>query len=304
LNLAIGGVLQSGGHAIITQMEHNSVLRPVHKYGNYTIVSADSFGKINPDDVKKAIRPDTKLIISTHASNVCGTVEPVYQIGKIARDAGILFLLDAAQTAGCKPIDVEKMNIDMLAFSAHKGLLGPLGLGGLYVREGISLSPVITGGTGSASKLLTQPENMPDFLHSGTLNTPAIMALAESVRFIKKHSPEFIGEHQKALAFALIQKLKNMENVRVYGICEKSCGDRNGTVLFNIAGMDSEKVADILNDKFNIAVRGGWHCAYPAHCALGSEQSGGVRASFGFFSDYKSVYRLADAVYKISKNFS
>ncbi len=301
LNMAIGGILKNKGHAIVTQMEHNSVLRPVHSYGNYTIVEADNLGRINPDDIKKAIRSDTSVIICTHASNVCGTIEPISEIGKIAHDFGILFLVDAAQTAGCRPINVKEMNIDLLAFSAHKGLLGPLGVGGLYVREGVLLSPVIFGGTGSFSHLLEQPSQMPDMLHAGTLNTPAIMALGESVRFIKKHSPEKIAAHQCELAFLLIEKLKNMKNVEVYGICDKSQGERNGTVLFNVKGMECGELCEILNDKFKIAARGGWHCAYPAHVALGTEKSGALRASFGFFSNKKSVDTLSDAVYKICK---
>lgn len=302
LNLAINGILSRGGHVIVTQMEHNSVLRPVHKFGNYTIVKADNFGRVNPDDIKKSIRDDTKLIISTHASNTCGTVLPIAQIGEIAHTAGIPFLVDAAQTAGCRPIDVEEMNIDMLAFSAHKGLLGPLGIGGLYVRDGIELEQIISGGTGSYSKNLEQPRDMPDFLHSGTLNTPAIMALSSSIEYIRRSTPEIISAKQTELAFMLIQRLLNIKDVTVYGITDRNMGERNGTVLFNISGMDSAKVCEILNNEYKIAVRGGWHCAYPSHCALGSEKSGAIRASFGAFSGVHDVFVLANAVNKIAKN--
>lgn len=301
LNQAIRGVLKKGGHAVITQMEHNSVLRPVHEFGNYTIVSADEMGRISPEDIKKAIRHDTKLLVCTHASNVSGTVMPIEEIGKIARECGIPFLVDAAQTAGCKPIDVQKMNIDMLAFSAHKGLLGPLGVGGLYVRDGLELLPIISGGTGSHSKSLEQPREMPDLLQSGTINTPAIMALGVSVDFIKNITPEIIAARQRELAFMLIERLENMDGVRVYGIKKRADGDRNGTVLFNLDGLTSTQSAEILNDKFGIATRGGWHCAYPAHCALGSGESGGVRASFGVFSNERSVRLLTDAIYRIRK---
>lgn len=301
LNLAIGGVLKNGGHAVITQMEHNSVLRPVHGYGNYSVVKADKFGRIDPDDVRAAIRPDTRLVISTHASNVCGTVEPVAEIAAAAHEAGALFLLDAAQTAGCKPINISEIGADMLAFSAHKGLLGPLGLGGLYVNESVELEPIISGGTGSFSQLAEQPRHMPDMLQAGTQNTPAIMALGACVDYILKITPSAFAEKQKTLAYMLIERLMNMNGVTVYGITSPGIGDRNGTVLFNIDGFESGTLCEILNDEFKIAARGGWHCAYPAHCALGSEKSGGLRVSFGAFSNKKSVGTLADAVYKICK---
>lgn len=301
LNQAIGGILKDGGHAVVTQMEHNSVLRPVNSYKNYTIVLADEKGRIAPENIAGAVRDDTKLVICTHASNVCGTVEPIKKIGKAAHDAGALFLVDAAQTAGCKPIDVREMNIDMLAFSAHKGLLGPLGVGGLYVRDGIELSPIISGGTGSQSQLLEQPAQMPDLLQCGTMNVPAIMALRESVNYIKRITPEVISAQQQELAFMLIERLLNINGVRVYGIKKRSEGERNGTVLFNIDGLESGELCEILNDKFDIAARGGWHCAYPAHCALKTEKSGGLRVSFGAFSKKGAVDRLVDAVYDICR---
>lgn len=304
LNQAISGILKNGGHAVVSQVEHNSVLRPVHALGNYTVAAADSLGRVSVQSIKKAIKKDTRLVICTHASNVCGSVENVAEIGVAAHDAGAFFLVDAAQTVGCREIDVGKMNADMMAFSAHKGLLGPMGVGGLYVKEGTPLLPVISGGTGTHSEELTQPSEMPDLLTAGTQNTPAIAALAESVKFIEKFSPKAIGEKQTELAYRLIEGLKNMPGATVYGICSKEDGVRNGTVLFNIDGMTSGEVSEVLNDKFKIAVRGGWHCAYGAHCALGSEKSGGVRASFGFFSKKRDVEKLIDAVYKITKGIS
>ncbi len=301
LNQAIAGILINGGHAVVTEMEHNSVLRPVHSFGNYTFAKADSLGRVSPESIKSAIKSDTRLVVCTHASNVCGSVEPIAEIGKAAHESGALLLVDAAQSAGCKKIDVNKMNIDMLAFSAHKGLLGPMGVGGLYVKEGIELVPLISGGTGSQSKLLEQPADMPGFLQAGTQNTPGIMALGKSVKFIKNVTEEAISAHNTELAYVLIERLMNMNGVTVYGICERKDGDRNGTVLFNIDGMESGEVCEMLNDEFKIAVRGGWHCAYYAHCALGSEKSGGIRASFGLFSKKSDAERLADSVYKILK---
>lgn len=301
LNQAIYGVLKNGGHAVVTEMEHNSVLRPAYGIAECTMAKADSLGKVSADSIKACIKSNTKLVICTHASNVCGSIEPIEEIGKAVHAHGALFLLDAAQTAGCKKIDVNKMNVDMLAFSAHKGLLGPMGVGGLYVREGIRLEPLLSGGTGSHSRSLSQPVFMPDLLEAGTQNTPGIMALGASVKYIKKISEEAIAAHQKELAFRLIERLLNINGVTVYGICTPAQGERNGTVLFNINDTESGKVCEILNDKFKIAVRGGWHCTYYAHRALGSEKSGAVRASFGIFSKKSDADALADAVYSICK---
>ncbi|MBE7044122.1 MAG: aminotransferase class V-fold PLP-dependent enzyme [Ruminococcaceae bacterium] len=298
LNLAIGGILSDTTHAIVTQMEHNSVLRPVHRFGNYTMVSADKKGFVSADNVARSIRPDTRLIICTHASNVCGSIQPIKEIGKIAKQYGIPLLLDAAQTAGAYPIDVKALGVDMLAFSAHKGLLGPLGVGGLYVSESVTLKPVLSGGTGTQSDRLFQPVEMPELLEVGTQNTPAIMALKASVDYILARTPQAIHEYELSLAMHLIENLNNIPGITVYGMTEKK--NRNATVLCNLAGMDSGGLADRLND-FNIATRAGWHCAYPAHCALGTEQSGGVRISFGAFSKTSDVAKVTDAIYRIAK---
>lgn len=298
LNYAILGILSKNSHAIITQMEHNSVLRPVHKSCSYTIVKADNEGYVNPCDIEKAIKPTTKMIIMTHASNVCGAIEPIREVSQIAHRNGIIFMVDAAQTAGCLDIDVERDGIDLLAFSGHKGLMTPMGVGGLYVKEGIDIKPVITGGTGSMSKSILQPDFMPDMLQSGTLNAPAIISAKKSVNLILKETPKAIGDMERELAKGLIEELKNINKIKIYGPQNKN---RNGTVAFNIEGMDSVSVAAELNDKYKICTRGGWHCAYPAHEAIGSEKNGAVRASFGFFNTKRDVNKLVDAVLKISK---
>lgn len=294
LNMAILGVGAGGGHIIVTSMEHNSVLRPVNLLGNYTIVQADSSGFIDPDDIKKAIRSDTVLIICTHASNVSGSIEPIAEIGKIAREYNLLFLVDAAQTAGVIDIDTEAMNIDLLAFSGHKGLLGPLGTGGLYVGKRVRLIPFITGGTGSNSESLTQPDFMPDMLHSGTMNTPAIAALGVAAEYIRKTGRENIRRKELTLAVDAINRLENIKGVTVLGT--KDPQRRNGSVAFTIDGIDSQRVAEILSDKYGIAVRGGWHCAYQAHKTLGTAKSGAVRASFGNFNRKSDVIGLTNAV--------
>ncbi len=300
LNMAIGGVLAKGTHAVVTSMDHNSVLRPCNLFGNFTVVWADKDGFVDPDDIKKAIRSDTKLIVSTHVSNVSGTIQPIAEIGKIARENGILFLADAAQSAGTVLIDTEAMNIDMLAFSGHKSLFGPLGTGGLYVGERAKLLPYITGGTGSLSKQLTQPDSLPDMLQAGTLNTPAIAALGRSVDFILKKGTDNILAHERYLAKSLIDRLENIDGVKVLGT--RNIESRNGTVSFTIDGIPSEEVAHLLAAKYKIAVRGGWHCAYLAHKTLGSEKSGAVRAGFGYYNTMYDVRALSWAIWDIVKN--
>ncbi len=301
LNMAILGTLDKNSHVIITQMEHNSVLRPVNKTCRYSVIKADRHGRIRPADILNLIRPDTKMIISTHASNVCGTIMPISKISEIAHKNGLLFMVDAAQTAGCLPIDVEKDGIDLMAFSGHKGLMTPMGVGGLYVGDNVSINPVITGGTGSMSESLVQPDFLPDMLQSGTLNAPAIIAAKESADLILKETPEAIGAKEHELAVRLINNLMNIDNVIIYGVGNDK--DRNGTVAFNIRGMDSVMCAQILNDEYKICTRGGWHCAYPAHCALGSEKTGAVRASFGYFNTSHDADKLTDAIYRISKHY-
>lgn len=298
LNMAIAGAA-AGEHIIVTSMEHNSVLRPSAAYCKYTSVKADSGGIVNPADIERAIRHNTKLIVCTHISNVCGSIQPIEEIGNIAKKHKIAFLVDAAQSAGTADIDVKKMNISMLAFSGHKGLMGPLGTGGLYVDEGLNITPIISGGTGSASESLAQPDFMPDMLQSGTLNTPAIAALGSGVKFILKETPSAILAHERRLALRLINEMKNIDGITVYGSDDDS--KRSGTLCFNIDGKDSGEVSGILNDSYSIAVRGGWHCAYPAHKTLGTEKGGSVRVSFGYFNTDKDVSAFVDAVSKLMK---
>ncbi len=301
LNLAILGALTENDHVIITQLEHNSVLRPVHKTCQYSVIPADRTGRLDISSAENMILPNTKMIIAAFASNVCGIINPIKELSDIAHRHGLIFMTDAAQAAGSIPIDVEAMGIDIMAFSGHKGLMTPMGVGGLYVGEGIKIKPVITGGTGSASESLLQPDFMPDMLQSGTLNAPAIIAAKSSVDFILRHSPSAIGEKERDLALRLTEKLQNIPNVTVYA---PFIDNRNGTVAFNIKGLDSVRTAQILNDEYKICTRGGWHCAYPTHKALGCEKYGAARASFGFFNKAGDVEVLACAVSKIAKEYS
>ena len=299
INMAILGSIAPTHHVIITQMEHNSVLRPVNRLCEYSVIKADSEGKINPDDIKSMIKNNTKMIITTHASNVCGTVMPIDKISKIAHDNNLYFMVDASQSAGSIPIDVKKSKIDILVLSGHKGLMMPLGTGILYIGENVEIEPVITGGTGSLSESIVQPDFFPDILQSGTQNAPSIIAGKESIDFILKHTPKAIGDKEIYMAKKLIDNLMNVENVKVYGV--KDTNDRNGTVAFNIEGMDSVYVSQILNDEYSICTRGGWHCAYQSHIALGTQKIGAVRASFGYFNSMSDVEKLTMAVKKITK---
>lgn len=294
LNFAIRGALCDGDHVIATEMDHNSVLRPVYERDDYTIVKADRNGFVHPEDIEKAIKSNTRLIACTHASNICGTLQQAEEIGKIAEKHGVLFLLDTAQTAGCVDIDTERLNVDFLAFSGHKGLMGPLGTGGLYIKNPSIITPIITGGTGSVSESVHQPDFMPDMLHSGTMNTPAIAALREGVRYIMKRGAENIGAHEVYLADFVKSELLNMGNVTVYGTSPKI-----GITAFNVGSMDSVQVENLLGGQF--AVRTGYHCAPLAHKALGTLKTGVVRASFGAFSKKSDAKKLVEKIYKISK---
>ena len=291
LNTAILGTARCGGHIVVTAMEHNSVLRPVYLLGNYTVVKADRQGRVRAADIENAIRKDTCLIVCTHASNVCGTIEPVSEIGAIAKRYGVPLLVDAAQTAGGMTVDVKEIGADMLAFAGHKGLLGPLGTGGLYVKNPERLSPLVTGGTGSNSESVIQPEIMPDKFHSGTVNAPAIAALGKGVEYILRRGAEDIAAHETRLSKAFRENLMNMKNVTVYG-----ADNGVATVAFNVDGMDSGEVAELLK---GVAVRAGYHCAPLAHKSLGTWETGAVRASFGIYNTMRDVSKITDLVYAI-----
>lgn len=294
LNMAILGTLNKNQHVVVTAMDHNSVLRPAFRHGEYTIVKADKYGYVSPRDVENAIRPNTRLVVCTHASNVCGTIEPIVSIGKVAKRHNVLFLIDAAQTAGCVPLDAEKANADFIAFSGHKGLMGPLGTGGLYVRDEKLLSPVITGGTGSQSESMLHPGFMPDMLHAGTINAPAVTALGKAVDFVIKEGISEIGRREEEMANDFCSELRNMKNVEVYGK-----NHRTGTAAFNFKGLGSEETAEKFSDK--IVVRAGYHCAPMAHRALNTDKTGAVRVSFGFFNKASDVKKAVDAVWKAAK---
>lgn len=287
LNAAILGA-HAGKHIVVSQMEHNSVLRPVHSLGNYSIVPADTEGRVSAESFKSVITADTGLVICTHASNVCGTIEPVAEIAAAAHEAGALFLLDASQTIGSEKIDNAGINADFIAFPGHKGLMGPLGTGVLYVKDINTIDPVITGGTGSLSDSLLQPRIMPDMLHSGTVNTPAVAALGSAVKYILKHREE-IRCREAAAVRAFEERLRGINGVKLYGNANKT-----GISAFNIGNYTSDEAEELLRGK--IALRSGFHCAPLAHKALGTENTGLLRVSFGAFDGIDKAKRAAEAV--------
>lgn len=303
LNLALKGFLKKGDHVITTSMEHNSVLRPLkalEKLGvETTIVEANKSGEIDIIEVEKNIRKETKLIAATHASNVIGTLQPIAELGAICTEYGLELLVDASQTAGCFDIDVTKMNISMLAFTGHKGLMGPQGTGGLYVREGLALQPMREGGTGSMSDSLYQPEILPDRFESGTHNTPGIAGLCAGIKFIKAEGIENIRRHESELVKYFIKGLESIKYVRLYGIRDP---ERQAPVVsINIGEAGSSDISYILDQTFDIATRSGLHCAPLAHKTIGTLEQGTVRFSFGYFNTKDQVKTAVEAIKQISR---
>ena len=302
LNMGLKGVLLPGDHVITTSMEHNSVLRPLkalEKRGiRQSIIRADREGFVKPSDFEKAIRPETRLIAVTAASNVTGTKMPLEEIGELARKRGILFLVDGAQGAGSMEIDVKKMNISMLAFPGHKGLLGPQGTGALYIDPELKLNHIMEGGTGTDSKSRLQPCEFPDGYEAGTINAPAIIGLGYSAEFVEKIGPEVIGKYEEELIGWLDERLDEMDFVTRYGpqACRKT-----GISLINIRGAAAEEVTSILSSRYGIAVRGGFHCAGLAHKTIGTWDKGAVRISVGPFNTRRDMEKLTDAIREIGR---
>ncbi len=297
LNFAIHGLVTPYDHVIIGGMEHNAVVRPVVASGaEYSIAKADAVGKVTAESVESEIKPNTKLIIINHTSNIVGTVSQISEIGRIAKKYNIPLLVDAAQSAGVIDIDVKRDNVSMLAFAGHKLLYGPTGTGGLYVNENIKLKPVIQGGTGSVSESLVQPDFMPDSLESGTLNCVGIIGLLEGVKYVLEKGVDNLYRYESGITKMLRAGLCDIEKVTVYGD-----NDSVGVVGFNIENMDSVAVSNILSDKYNIASRGGLHCAVLAHRSIGTENSGLVRLSVSSFTTEKEVEEAVMAIRRLCR---
>ncbi len=303
INTALQGILHPGDHVITSGMEHNSVLRPLRALENLgvdvTVVQCSQQGFLDPSDVKSAINKNTKMIVLNHASNVTGSIQPAEDIGRIAIEHELIFMLDAAQTTGAYPIDAQNLNIDLLAFSGHKSLYGPVGTGGLYIREGIDLNPLKYGGTGSRSDEEYQPDFMPDKFESGTLNIVGIAGLGAGVKFVLSEGVDNIRKKERELTQRLIDGLIAIQKVTVYG--DFNAKNQVGVVSFNVDGLSPSEVSLYLEEEFNILCRSGLHCSPSAHKTIGTFPDGTIRLSLGIFNTENDVDVVVNAVRKIAK---
>lgn len=298
LNQAIKGWVRPGDHVVASGMEHNAVRRPLlylqRQGAEVTFLQGDRWGVPSAQEVVDAVRPNTRLVVINHASNVTGAAADLEAIGQKLRPLGVPLLVDAAQSAGVLPIDVDAMGIDMLAFAGHKGLYGPPGIGGLYVREGIDLTPLVHGGTGMASEEPDQPQELPARYESGTQNVPGLAGLAAGVQFVLERGVETIARHERELLQHLESELAHLPGITVYA---PPIDDRRvGVLSFQVAGYSSEEVAMLLDEHFCIAVRGGLHCAPLVHQRLGTLDTGTVRVSVGVFNTHEDMEQLLLAV--------
>ena len=303
INMGIKGLLKSGDHVITTYLEHNAVSRSLYgleKRKVITITKARNSveGFIDPDDIKSAIKPNTKLIVISHAPNVLGTIQPIQEIGNIARENNVIFMVDAAQTTCVCEIDVNKSYVDMLAFTGHKGPLGPTGTGGLYVGERLTLEPWREGGTGFEPASLSQPEELPFKLESGTPNTVGIAGLRAGIEYVLSKGINNIRTHEQKLINKLINVLKHDNRFVLYGTTDIS--KKVGILSINIKGYKPAEVGAILDQTFDIAARPGLHCAPFAHQMLGTFPDGTVRISTGLFNTEDDINQLIKALNKIA----
>ncbi len=302
LNLALHGLLRPGDHVISSVAEHNSTLRPLRYLQTYrdvsvTLVGCDTSGFVDPDEIRRSIRSNTRLIALIHASNVTGALQPAADVGRLAREHGLLFLLDAAQSVGHLPLDVAELNADLLAAPGHKGLLGPLGTGILYIAPGVEqhLSPLRQGGTGTQSDSAEQPTTMPDRYESGNHNVPGILGLGAGVAYLQQRGLHEIRRHDQEFTARLIERLSPIPGLTVYGPRESA--RRVGVVSISVAGYDPQEFAVLLDTACGIQVRAGLHCAAWMHQSLGTADRGGtVRFSLGPFTTRGDIDAAAEAV--------
>ncbi len=304
LNTAIYGVLKKGDHVISTDLEHNSVLRPLYRMQEeqgvgVDFVPADRLGNIDYDDFERLMKANTKAVVCTHASNLTGDTVDIKRISDIAHRHGAVMIVDVAQTAGAKHIDMQALGIDILCFTGHKGLMGPQGTGGMCVGEGVSIRPLIVGGTGVQTYSKAQPDRLPTLLEAGTLNGHGIAGLSAAVDFINRVGTDAINEHEAMLTRRFYDGVKDIDNVTVYGDLTR---DHAAIVTINIGDNDSGEIADMLFDDYGIAVRAGAHCAPRLHRALGTEAQGAVRFSFSYFNTVEEIDAAVRAVEEISAN--
>ena len=303
LNMALRGLLNPGDHVITTMLEHNSVLRPLYdlesKGTKLTIIGCRERGTFDIEDMRKAITSETKMIVCTNGSNLTGNYVDLKPIGELAHENGLLFVVDASQTAGVFPIDVEEMKIDVLCFTGHKGMLGPQGTGGMYVREGVSVRSLKAGGTGVQTYSKTQPAQMPTALEAGTLNGHGIAGLHAALEYLEEYGIDNIRAREQKLMWRFYEGVKDIENVTIYG--DFTTKNRCAIVTLNIGDYDSSEVSDALLTEYSISTRSGGHCAPLMHEALGTVEQGAVRFSFSHYNTDEEVDTAIQAVRELAK---
>ena len=299
LNIAMRGILKENDHVITSSLEHNAVwrcLKTLERDINIKIdtVECSKDGITNPQDIKKYRKKDTALIGFTQASNVLGTIQPIREIGAIAREHNIPFLVDSAQSAGAMKIDVKEDNIDILAFTGHKSLLGPMGTGGLIINTDIDIKPLKAGGTGGDSAYEYQPDYYPNHLETGTSNVSGIAGLREAIKFLNKEGIENIHNKEKELTKYALEKLETVKDIEIYG--PKDCEKMLSVISFNIKDKRPEDVGSILDQKYDIMLRAGLHCAPTAHSVIGTKERGTLRIGLGYFNEKEDIDKLVEAL--------
>lgn len=314
LNLIIKGLLQPGDHVLVSSLEHNAVMRPLQQLGeeltgstpahaiSFSRIPTDGEGNMKLEALPNLLQPNTRAIICTHASNVCGTLQPLAELGRFCRTHGLLFIVDAAQTAGSLSINMQSLGIDALAFTGHKGLLGPQGIGGCILSDKTAkcITPLVVGGTGSASHSEQQPDFLPDKFEAGTLNLPGIIGLGAGLRWLRQQGMDNLREHELALTQQLLQGLQALETQQLVQIIgHKDCTDRTSVVSITTQRMDIATLAYILSDDYGIATRVGLHCAPHAHRVLGTYPTGTLRFSLGWNNNLEDIASTLQALQNI-----
>lgn len=307
VNTALKGFLRKGDHVVLSGVEHNAVIRPLNKLKadrgiEYSLVPASVTGRLNPYDFESALKPETKLVCLTHASNVTGTLGPIQEVGSICAKKGVAFLVDAAQTGGTTPLDMKDSKISFLCFTGHKGLMGPTGTGGLAVDPAFNLDSFIEGGTGSNSDKEEQPTQWPDKFESGTQNYWGLAGLRAAVDFLLKTSVQAVRRKEEALTAQFLKGLEKVPGVKVHGLPLGAEKDRVAVVSLNIEGRDPSEVGYELEQRFGIMTRVGLHCAPLAHRTLGTYPTGTVRFSFGYYNTPSEVEKAVRALKEITRS--
>lgn len=304
LNIVLKGLLNEGDHVLVSSMEHNAVMRPLNALSKRGVsisrVQCNMVGELNPEDIRRSIKESTRAVVMTHASNVCGTILDLEEVGNICREKGLMFIVDAAQTAGFMDVDYKNLKADVIAFTGHKSLLGPQGMGGFIISEELArkIGTFVEGGTGSLSDKEIQPEYMPDKLEAGTQNIPGIYGLNAALDYLEKRGIENLRNVEMNMVQEFLNGLRKVEGIEIIG--KKSIVGRTGVVSIDVPGRDNADISFRLNDEYGIATRCGMHCAPSAHQTLGTFPRGTVRFSFSHFNTMEEVDYTLDAIKKLT----